>query len=103
MLCLTPNWNGIQLYWQLTIVIPVRPIDWTGTFLPELTLGQCFGFIWHYLGIKLVSNESSNYAKSIELVLSKLLNSALVASVGCCTLLFLADHWQETKLLLRRS
>ena len=56
--------------------MPVRPIDWTGTFFPELTLGECFGFILHYLGIKLVSKESSTYAESIELVLSKLFNSA---------------------------
>ena len=36
--------------------LPVRPIDWTGTFFPALTLGLCFSLFiapfWHKIGIR---------------------------------------------------
>ena len=36
--------------------LPVRPIDWTGTFFPALTLRLCFTFyialIWHQIGTR---------------------------------------------------
>ena len=64
------------------MAVPVRPIDWTGTFFAALTLGLVGCFLLHYFGIKLVSDESSPYAEFNELKFIKFKQTFIITKVA---------------------